>query len=127
MADIDSTLQANPDEPINLIGHSYGGDTAYLIARDTTHNMNNLVTLDPVSHFTYDISKPERVSNWDNVYSNPHNYDPSDFVADIGGQWGPVKDKRVNNIPSEKSHGNVGGLFDALPDSTKGQVHICEK
>ena len=127
LADIAATKQANPDEPINLVGHSYGGDTAYLVARDSNYTIDNLVTLDPVSHFTFDVSKPNNVANWDNVYSNPNNYGVSDFIADIGGQWGPVDDPNVNNYSSSASHGNVNGLFNALPESTKSQVHICEQ
>ena len=79
LADIAATKQANPDEPINLVGHSYGGDTAYLMARDSNYTIDNLVTLDPVSHFTFDVSKPNNVTNWDNVYSNPNNYSNQDF------------------------------------------------
>ena len=127
LADIAATKQANPDEPINLVGHSYGGDTAYLVARDSNYTIDNLVTLDPVSHFTFDVSKPNNVANWDNVYSNPNNYGVSDFIADIGGQWGPVDDPNVNNYSSSASHGNVNGLFNALPESTKSQVHICKQ
>ena len=44
MADIAATKQANPNEPINLVGHSYGGDTAYLVARDSNYTIDNLVT-----------------------------------------------------------------------------------
>ena len=127
MADISATKAANPDEPINLVGHSYGGDTAYLVARDSSYNIDNLVTLDPVSHFTYDVSKPSQVENWNNVYSNPNNYGVDDFIADIGGQWGPVGKPGVNDISSTASHGSVGSLFNALPDNIKSQVHICEK
>ena len=127
LADIAATKQANPDEPINLVGHSYGGDTAYLVARDSNYTIDNLVTLDPVSHFTFDVSKPNNVTNWDNVYSNPNNYGVGDFIADIGGQWGHVDDPNVNNHSSSASHGNVTGLFNALPESTKSQVHICEQ
>lgn len=32
LADIAAIKQANPDDPINLVGYSYGGDTAYLVA-----------------------------------------------------------------------------------------------
>ena len=127
IADIEATKKANPDEPINLVGHSYGGDTAYLVARDTKYTVDNLVTLDPVSHFTYNISKPNNVSRWDNSYSNPKNYGVDDFIADIGGQWGPVDNPNVNNHSSSASHGDVSGLISVLPSSAKSVVHKCER
>ena len=127
IADIEATKKANPDEPINLVGHSYGGDTAYLVARDTKYTVDNLVTLDPVSHFTYNISKPNNVSRWDNSYSNPKNYEDVDFIADIGGQWGRIDDPNVNNHSSSASHGDVAGLISALPSSAKSVVHKCER
>ena len=127
LADIAATKQANPNEPINLVGHSYGGDTAYLVARDSNYTIDNLVTLDPVSHFTFDVSKPNNVANWDNVYSNPNNYGVDDFIADIGGQWGPVDDPNVNNYSSSASHGDVSGLISSLSASGQAIVHTCEQ
>ena len=127
LADIEATKQADPNEPINLVGHSYGGDTAYLVARDSSYTVDNLITIDPVSHFTFDVSKPGNVGNWDNVYSNPNNYGVDDFIADVGGQWGPVNDPNVNNISSPASHGDFGGLASSLPPSSLGIVHTCEK
>ena len=126
LADIAATKQANPDEPINLVGHSYGGDTAYLVARDSNYTIDNLVTLDPVSHFTFDVSKPNNVANWDNVYSNPNNYGVSDFIADIGGQWGPVDDPNVNNYSSPASHGDIRGLL-ATDQGVAALTHNCER
>ena len=38
-----------------------------------------------------------------------------------------IYDPNVNNYSSSASHGNVNGLFNALPEGTKSQVHVCEQ
>ncbi len=71
--------------------------------------------------------KHKNFFNWVNIKTTGDSYGFNDLIADLGGQWGPVDDPNVNNHSSSASHGNVTGLFNALPESTKSQVHICEQ
>ena len=65
---IQDVKRNNPNEPINLVGHSYGGDTAYLVARDSGVQIDNILTLDPVSRFSNGAgNKPSNVSSWANI------------------------------------------------------------
>lgn len=82
----------NPDEPINLIGHSWGGDTVAQIAANWDGNcpIGILVTADPVSLWKPDFNKvSENTSYWININANPSNPNASDtWVAKPGGKWG---------------------------------------
>ena len=67
-----------PKSPIGLIGHSYGGDTAYGVAKDWEDQISILVTLDAVGGRAFrainvaetkrHLSKPNNVETWINVY-----------------------------------------------------------
>ena len=77
------------DEPINIIGHSYGGDTAAEVTADSSRAINMLVTVDPVS-----MSQPNftSVANnsalWVNVNAQPSNsMQQSNVIAGVGGAW----------------------------------------
>ncbi len=81
----------NACEPINLIGHSYGGSDATRVAeklRKAGIDVNLLITVDPVSR---SWSKPDDLSNvstWININANPANENASDTTAWWGGKWG---------------------------------------
>ena len=55
-----------------------------------------------------------------------NNYGVSDFIADIGGQWGPVDDPNVNNYSSPASHGDIRGLL-ATDQGVAALTHNCER
>lgn len=76
-------------EPINLIGHSYGGDTAATVAANSSRHIDSLTTIDPVSWFKPDFNKvKENTTTWINmnaVTSSRWKFD--NIVAGIGGAW----------------------------------------
>ncbi len=71
-ADLERLRKACKCTNIALIGHSYGGDSAFDVAVRTDVLIQDLVTLDPVS--TFDMGhwlgqdKPENVEHWTNIY-----------------------------------------------------------
>lgn len=72
----------------NLVGHSFGGDTALeLIGKGL--NVNTLVTIDPVGSVTnFEMTNAAENSNlWINVHATPTDRDFSDFIADRGGNY----------------------------------------
>ncbi|MFO1521641.1 MAG: RHS repeat-associated core domain-containing protein [Kiritimatiellia bacterium] len=97
---IKDTLESSPCEPITLIGHSYGGDTAFDVAEllkcyDGLCEFN-IITLDPVSQLDPDVwfggpNRSSHIDQWINIYQPAG---PLDVIADvpvvgwlIGGIW----------------------------------------
>src|ERR1700728_888971 len=78
------------DEAINLIGHSYGGDTAAVIAARYKRRINVLVTIDPVGHTgtgTMNLMKGN-CTVWVDVNAVPEWHGGlSNLAAGIGGAW----------------------------------------
>jgi hypothetical protein len=96
---------------INLIGHSYGGDTAVNLAASSGRPINLLITIDPVggrSDPTYPTAYPPRrapsfpwssrlikkfralktnTATWIDVDAQPSADDASDIVALLGGKY----------------------------------------
>ena len=97
-------LQEAHNDTITLIGHSYGGDTAENAAHDTTRAIDKLITLDPVSFWDFDGSKPDSVNNWYNVIAEDDVYTWNDWIADVGGQWG--EEYGAQNFVVETDHNN---------------------
>ena len=86
-ADINSTPAG---DPVNLIGHSYGGDTAAAAALHTCGRVNLLITIDPVSRWHYRGMQniANAVNNWVDVDAEGGSlFQPSNFIAGIGGAW----------------------------------------
>ena len=96
---INEIHKQNPCEPIILVGHSYGGDTAMDVAamlKDQKCLCLYVITLDPVSHFDPDTwlwQNPAgtNIVEWINVFQSAG---LSDYVAAIpvvgwvfGGVW----------------------------------------
>jgi pimeloyl-ACP methyl ester carboxylesterase len=77
-------------EQINLIGHSYGGDTAGCIAAAYGRRINVLITIDPVGHTGSDTMRliRDNCTVWVDVYAKPNGSgDPSQPLAWIGSRW----------------------------------------
>jgi pimeloyl-ACP methyl ester carboxylesterase len=92
--DLNAILQdiasAAPNDPINLIGHSYGGDTAATAARKTCRKVNLLITIDPVSHFhNFDMQAiANAVNTWVDVDAEGNNpFQWSNLISGLGGAW----------------------------------------
>ena len=73
--------------PINIIGHSYGGDAAIEIAA-AYGGLETLITIDPVGLNENPELGKGTSRTWINVYSNPDTWDFSDYVAHAGGHYG---------------------------------------
>ena len=118
-----------PSEPITIVGHSYGGDTAYLVARDCGRSIDALVTFDAVSNFTYNITPPPDVAEWYNIYVTGGNYGLGDLIADIGGHWGNIDGATNIGVP-DIQHGDVAGMMDYASENGYsnlwGMFHVCE-
>lgn len=85
---------------VNFIGHSLGGwNSAYAssLLNGMGYEVNILITLDPVGvdptvRIPSDIynDTPNPISEtWIDIFSNPDNFNFSDFIADFGVQWIP--------------------------------------
>jgi RHS repeat-associated protein len=113
--DIKKLIDSQPDgEPINLIGHSYGGDTAAWAALNSCKPITSLTTIDPVSRFkpnSDDIKK--KVKDWTNVNATPLVPDRTDFIAALGGKWGDGPRPYSNFITVDTNHGNFSALINA--------------
>jgi pimeloyl-ACP methyl ester carboxylesterase len=135
---IRDALAGVPDaEPINLIGHSWGGDTAAYIAARYRRKINILITVDPVGHnWLGEVPPPEDdyphpgrprsvdytsffmmiragCDKWVDVDAVPEAwYHGSNLVAGIGGYWGAdVKDIAHVYIPAPYDHGEFTKLL----------------
>ncbi len=100
---------------IYLIGHSLGGwNAAHLsdILTKKGYHVKMLITLDPVgtlynvkaiSDIYWDYPKGS-ADSWINFYCDPKDWNFSDIVADLGGQWNPRYQKPTYNVYSKASH-----------------------
>lgn len=92
-------VQSNPCEPVVLVGHSYGGDTAF----DIAHELKDIpclclyvVTLDPVSRFDPQLwygGNPKEgtsVLEWVNVYQEKGWEDDLNAVPLLGHLTGGI-------------------------------------
>lgn len=98
-----------------------------MVARDSGVQIDNILTLDPVSRFSNGAgNKPSNVSSWTNIRTTGDSYGFNDLIADLGGQWGPVDDPNVNNYSSPASHGDIRGLL-ATDQGVAALTHNCER
>jgi thioesterase domain-containing protein len=102
------SITAARGEPINIIGHSYGGAAAInasVWAAAKGIHVDLLLTIDPVGGtlFTFDRSN---VNRWINVRSTRANiFDFGDLAAVIGGRIpSKITDMADTNIPSNFHH-----------------------
>ena len=130
--------KSTPGEtPIVLVGHSWGGDTAYTVAEQLPQNMApTLITLDPVGGRAWttvgipnvlavsvrkdDLAKPTH-GEWVNIHQAARRVDfdgsllelvklaHCDGIADIGGLWG--HQRNANSIEFAGGHCNIDRMF----------------
>jgi RHS repeat-associated protein len=86
---IDSVKKSNPGEPIAMVGHSFGGDTATEFVQQYPGVVDALFTVDPVG---WDIPSQAdiHVNNyWYNIDAIPTDgWNLSDYIAYTGYEWG---------------------------------------
>jgi pimeloyl-ACP methyl ester carboxylesterase len=77
------------DEQINLIGHSYGGDTAGVITASYKRRINVLVTIDPVGSGKDMINSIRgNCTTWVDVNARPSGwFNLSNIAAGVGQAW----------------------------------------
>ena len=124
-------LKRFPSSPVVLMGHSYGGDTAYGAAEGWNRNIRLLVTIDPVggraypprlkfTEFKRHPKRPSNVASWINVFIDPpgalqcilllgYVWNWDNCIADTGAQWGHQENAR--NRKFEGNHADVDGMF----------------
>jgi len=110
---IRSTRRDNPCEPINLIGHSWGGDTAADVAATLNSEgvgVDKLITIDPVSWPWSRSEVVKNVSQWINVSAAPStsNGFEGDAWAQIGGKWN-------SGYSAPFHHNEFGSMMDWTP------------
>jgi len=107
---------------INIIGHSLGGwNGAHLsqILTRSKYKIEILITLDPVGTkegvtLVSDIYRPYPYSiykYWINIQSSPTQYEADDYIAWLGGQWEPDKEKPNNYIIVDYHHREASKMF----------------
>lgn len=88
-------------QPVVLVGHSWGGASAYKAALRSAAPVALLVTLDPVSVFPLgERRKPASVARWINVWLDfglCDRKDPSNRTARLGRPWG-------GRVPADEGH-----------------------
>jgi len=110
---INDTVTDNPAEPINLVGHSYGGHTAAQIASKSPVPINNLITVDPVGRGEIGSFR-SNVKNWVNVTANPSSRNFSDTIASLGGKGAGLTLGKANASYSvDTNHANFGTMMTA--------------
>jgi pimeloyl-ACP methyl ester carboxylesterase len=73
---------------INLIGHSYGGDTAADIAGIIPNKIHTLITIDPVGRSDPDFKQVRKNTKiWINVNAVSSAISGGDIAALAGGMW----------------------------------------
>jgi pimeloyl-ACP methyl ester carboxylesterase len=113
---IRDALKGNPCEPINIVGHSYGGATAANVARDLSNDgiiPDLLITVDPVSYG----KTPGVADVWVDINASPSTTDFSDVVANAGHKWGSWPSGSANAYYTAPfHHGDFGDLFQFSPN-----------
>ena len=116
---IDRALRepVQPGEPLNLIGHSWGGSVAIERAATPGVEIDNLITIDPVGavdqHFELD-----NVGNWVNVMAEPsaEGREFGDLVASVGRAFGTTSPQVLGQadvtLQSTASHGHFRSMMD---------------
>ena len=121
LADIEEFIKKPGQHRIAIIGHSYGGDTAYLVARDTSARVACLVTVDAASWLTFNIHRPSSVEQWINVFVHGHHY--TDGIATVGGHWGYREGAENHDLTSEGlTHADFLGMFNRFVGTVKSTL-----
>ena len=143
-AAIQTHLKLYPQSPILLIGHSWGGDTAYGVAKDWGSEIELLVTIDAVggraypgwsflnnfTEFKRHLKKPDNVTKWVNVWIDPPGFIACFFgigaffnnncVADAGASWS--HQRLAENIEFKGNHADVEKMFTSVVDEVKSAL-----
>lgn len=110
-------IAKQPDgEPINLIGHSWGGKTAAYVALESTRDVTSLTTVDPVSLLRPNFDEvSQRVGSWTNIVASPTRWDAEagGLAAFIGRAWGDAPRKFASDHMSvDANHADFAKMME---------------
>ena len=101
------------DTPIEIVGHSYGGDTGIEVANALKADgflVTRVTTLDAVSWWK---DKPDKGIRWINAYvSGIHGI--SDVVATVGGHYGEQESAENIQLDDGTEHAQARTLYQAV-------------
>jgi len=114
---------------VALVGHSYGGDTAFWVLRDVP-NVDLLVSIDPVGRFQRDwASIRADAAQWLNVRAEPGSANRSfdDPIAWAGRKYSrPPAAGQPNapnyNIVADRTHGDFRGMMRDAAGGVSGRT-----
>ena len=124
---INDALTANPAEPINLIGHSYGASTAAQLASTINAPINQLILIDPVGRGSVGDFR-SNVQTLITVTANPSSPNVSDTIASIGGKGaGLPVDKAGSSYSVDTNHADFGTMMAAPgPNGLSAQKELSQ-
>ena len=85
---IDKVQAEIKNEPITMVGHSWGGDTATEFVEAYPNLIDILVTIDPVGWFMPSPGELQLKQYWINANAAYDSADLSDAISEIGNKWG---------------------------------------
>ena len=115
--------------PIILIGYSYGGDTAYDIAKSLPKNYEpTLITLDPVGKKGLDSSLAKPTSGeWITVYTKkPWSLHRCDLIARAGVRY-RKQSNADKNIIFDGNHCDVDEMFDKVKPFIEKKISCLQE
>ncbi|WP_197995812.1 eCIS core domain-containing protein [Gimesia algae] len=114
---------ATQDTPIEIIGHSYGGDTGIEVANTLKAEgflVTRVTTLDAVS---WSKDKPHKDIEWLNTYvSGIH--DASDVIATAGGHYGEQEEAENIRLDNGTTHAQASKLYQAVEEYTQFEEYV---
>jgi len=113
---IDYVKGLDANDPVTLIGHSYGADTAAEVALALPGRINMLITIDPVSLFSPSYAKLATVTTWIDVNAvGGSSLERSNLIAGLGGAWGSgPSGYAAGYIPVNTIHADFGTMMCSL-------------
>lgn len=127
---IDALINSLPDgTTINVIGHSWGGDTAAKVAIESSRDINTLITVDPVSWNRPSCSDvADNVNTWININPNSTSLlggTGGDTAAWFGNAWGSGPDAYATiPIETQMHHENFNGMMTKPASNGKTPLQI---
>lgn len=113
-------LKENPCQPVNIVGHSWGGSSAGRVVNTLAQKYgvetDLLITADPVG---YRRGNPRAAKRWVNIYARNNNFRfrSGNTIANIGGQWGnSVRSQADRHITAPFDHAQFGELLNYSDD-----------
>jgi pimeloyl-ACP methyl ester carboxylesterase len=124
-SEIASFINSQPaSEPINIVGHSYGANTAAQVAGVVNRPVDLLITIDPVGYSSAG-NFVANVSNWINVTAAPNSTNFSDIIASVGGKGGNLPVNEATSTYSlNTNHANFSTMMNFQPPEMASPASI---